>query len=143
MSNQIAKVTWKGDRQFSGKTATGYDVLMDGGSAVDGHRIAPGPMELILQGLAGCSSVDVVTILQKKKLDLKACEVEIQATRSQQIPAVFAQINLHFIISGQGISGKAVNQAVSLSVDKYCSVAKMLSDGGVVVSHSFEIKPTC
>mgnify|MGYP000020168706 CR=1 FL=1 len=139
MSNQIAKVSWAGDRRFLGTTATGFDIAMDGGSSDDGSRQAAGPMELILQGLAGCSSVDVVTILEKKRLALNSCVVEIQAERANTNPAVFTAINLHFVITGQGISEKAVARAVSLSVDKYCSVAKMLNQGGVTISHSFNI----
>lgn len=141
MSIQTAKVSWQNERKFLGTSDSGFDILMDGRAAKDGPREAASPMELIALGLGGCSSVDVVSILQKKKLAVEDCNVEIQTTRADSIPAVFTKIHLHFVVKGKGISEKAVSQAVSLSADKYCSVAKMLGDGGVEITHSFAIEP--
>ncbi len=139
MKNTLAKVEWQEDRRFIGSTATGFSLSMDGGSLNGEDRQAPGPMELILQGLAACSMVDVVSIIQKKKLDLASCEVDIDAQRAESIPAVFTSINLHFKLKGEKLNDKAVAQAISLSVDKYCSVAKMLRDGGVKISSAYTI----
>lgn len=139
MSTQLAKVVWQGQRKFTGTSDSGFDISMDGRSASDGPREAASPMELIALGLGGCSSVDVVTILEKKKLQVAGCTVDIKTTRANSIPAVFTQIELNFIISGKNIPDKAVAQAVSLSVEKYCSVVKMLEAGGVNITHRYEI----
>ncbi|WP_111976631.1 OsmC family protein [Algibacillus agarilyticus] len=139
MSTQLAKVVWQGQRKFTGTSDSGFDVLMDGRSADSGPREAASPMELIALGLGGCSSVDVVSILEKKRLQISACSVDIQTTRATRVPAVFTHMHLNFVITGKNIPEKAVNQAVTLSADKYCSVVQMLQAGGVEITHGFEI----
>ncbi|NTS77799.1 OsmC family protein [Catenovulum sp. SM1970] len=139
MSIQNHKVTWQKERQFLATSDSGHEVLLDGRGAADGPRQAASPMEVVALGLGGCSSVDVVSILEKKKLAVSGCEVLVKTVRAESVPAVFTHIHLHFVITGKDIPEKAVERAVSLSADKYCSVSKMLEAGKVEITHDFEI----
>jgi putative redox protein len=83
-------------------------------------------MEMVLVGLGGCSAFDVVEILEKSRQKVNDCQIQIDAERADEVPAVFTEIHMHFIIAGQELNEKHVKRAVELSVDKYCSVAKMM-----------------
>jgi putative redox protein len=130
-----ATVSWHQDELFIGTSESGHVIAMD----ANGGTLAPSPLENVLLSLGGCSSVDVVSILQKSKQDITKCQVELTAERVDTVPRVFSAIHLHFVITGNEINEKSVARAVSLSADKYCSVAKMLS-GQVKITHDFEIK---
>ncbi len=93
-------------------------------------------------GLGGCSSVDVVNILEKARQKVISCHVDIESERADAIPAVFTRIHLAFVVKGSNIKESQVQRAVSLSAEKYCSVAHMLGKGGVEVTHSYEIIET-
>lgn len=127
-------VSWDGDDRYKAQTEAGFDVMID-----RELKVGPRPMELILCGLGGCSSVDVVGILKKTRQDIDGCEVKIEAERSDEVPAVFTKINMHFVVTGRNVKESAVERAVKLSAEQYCSVAKMLGQGGVEITHSFEI----
>ncbi|QHM73531.1 OsmC family protein [Mixta intestinalis] len=128
-----ARVKWVEGLTFLGESASGHQVLMDGNS---GDK-APSPMEMVLMAAGGCSAVDVVSILQKGRNAVTDCEVRLTSERHEQAPRIFTRINLHFIVSGKGLSDKAVARAVELSAEKYCSVAIMLGKG-VAITHSYE-----
>lgn len=130
-----ATVKWVDDHTFLGTSETGHNVVFDATGA-GGH--APTPMEMVLMSAGACSSVDVVSILQKAKQDVVKCEVKLTGERADTTPRVFTKINLHFVVTGRDVSEKHVARAVELSADKYCSVAIMLS-GKVEVTHSFEV----
>ena len=89
-------------------------------------------------GLGGCSAFDVVEILEKSRQKVKDCQIEIDAERADEIPAVFTKIHMHFIIAGDELNEKHVKRAVELSADKYCSVAKMLRPN-VEISYDYEM----
>lgn len=131
-----ANVKWIGDEQFLCTSESGHATVLD----ANGGKTAPSPLESVLLSLGGCSSVDVVSILQKSRQDLIGCEVEISAERVDTIPRRFSKIHLHFIVTGNDISDKQVERAVALSADKYCSVAMMLEQV-VEITHDFEVKP--
>jgi putative redox protein len=131
-----ANVKWLGDDRFMGTSASGHTLVLD---ANDGE-LAPSPMESVLISLGSCSSVDVVSILNKAKQKITGCSVELSGTRAITIPALFTNIHLRFIITGTDISVKHVNRAVTLSAEKYCSVALMLNKN-VQITHSFDINP--
>lgn len=97
-------------------------------------------MELMLLGVGGCSSFDVVDILKKSRQDVTACHCELEAERADEVPAVFTKIHLHFVVTGNGLREAQVKRAVELSADKYCSASIMMVKAGVEVSHSYEIK---
>ena len=129
-----ANVKWIGDELFLGTSDSGHTLLMD----ANGGNLAPSPLENVLMSLGGCSSVDVVSILQKARQDVSGCMVEISGTRVDTVPKLFSEIHLHFVITGSDIKEKHVERAVSLSADKYCSVALMLN-GNVTITHDYSI----
>lgn len=90
-------------------------------------------------GLGGCASFDIVTILKKARQDITDVRCDLQAERADSIPAVFTKIHLHFVISGRKVKPNQVEKAVHLSAEKYCSASKMLMDGGVEITHDFEV----
>ena len=136
-----ATVRWVDGARFDGESGSGHTVVMDGPEEIGGRNQGVRPMEMLLLGTAGCASVDVVSILQKSRQQVSGCVAEVEATRVDAVPAVFETIHLHFKVSGQGLSDKHVDRAVSLSAEKYCSASIMLSAAGVKMTHSFEIVP--
>ena len=90
-------------------------------------------------GLGGCASFDMVTILKKARQDIVDVRCELSAQRADGIPAVFTKIHLHFVVSGRKVKPNQVEKAMHLSAEKYCSASKMLSDGGVDITHDFEV----
>lgn len=130
-----ARVKWVEGLTFLGESASGHQVLMDGNA---GDK-APSPMEMVLMSVGGCSAIDVVSILQKGRNDVRDCEVKLTSERREEAPRLFTHINLHFIVTGKDLSDKIVERAVNLSAEKYCSVSLMLSKTASV-THSFEIR---
>ena len=132
-------VHWLEKVAFEAKSESGHSVVMDGSAEYGGENRGPRPMELILMGLGGCASFDIVTILKKSRQEVTHVECQLTAERADSIPAVFTKIHLHFVVKGKAVKEKQVAKAVELSAEKYCSASKMLSDGGVEISHDFEI----
>lgn len=132
-------VKWQGGLAFEGSTDSGHAVLMDAAPEVGGENKGPRPMEMVLLGLGGCTSIDVVMMLNKSQPDqLKDCQVEITAERADSVPKVFTKIHVHFKVFGTDLNPKKVERAVNLSAEKYCSVSKML-EATVQMTHDFEI----
>jgi putative redox protein len=129
-----ASVKWIGEELFMGTSDSGHTVVLD----ANGGALAPSPLESVLISLGGCSSVDVVSILEKTRQNVTGCIVDISATRVDSVPKLFSDIHLHFVITGNEVAAKHVERAVSLSADKYCSVALMLNKS-VNITHDFEI----
>jgi putative redox protein len=121
-------VTWQQDQQYDGLSESGHHVTMDGDSA---HRAGASPMELVLMALCGCTSVDVVSILRKKREPLTSLTVSAVAERAAESPSVFTHIHLKYHVGG-GVSVKAAEDAVALSKNKYCSVSKMLEKSATI-----------
>lgn len=96
-------------------------------------------MELILLGLGGCASYDVVAILQKSRQQVTDVRCELTAQRAETIPAVYTDIHMHFVVTGQEVKESQVEKAIKLSAEKYCSASRMLVQGGVNVTHDFEV----
>lgn len=135
-----AMVQWQSEVCFLARSETGHQLLLDGPEEAGGQNKGPRPMELVLMGLGGCASYDVVSILKKARQKVLDCKVELSADRAEATPAVFTKIQLHFVVQGEGISEQHVGRAVQLSAEKYCSASKMLEAGGVEITHSFEIQ---
>lgn len=135
-------VHWLENVAFEAKSESGHNIVMDGSAAYGGENRGPRPMELILMGLGGCACFDIVTILKKSRQDVTDVVCQLQAERAETIPAVFTKIHLHFVVTGNQVKEKQVAKAIELSAEKYCSASKMLSDGGVEITHDFEIIPT-
>ncbi|WCE94165.1 OsmC family protein [Acidithiobacillus ferriphilus] len=136
-----ARVQWMGPEQMSfvAEADSGHALVMDGSVEIGGRNLGPRPMELLLMGLGGCSSIDVVMILQKSRQDIRDCVVEISARRADQDPKVFTDIHLHFVISGKALDPKRVAHAIGLSAEKYCSASIMLGKTAVI-THDYEVR---
>lgn len=127
-----AKVIWqKEGLKFLGHVEGSPDVTMD-------SENGPTPMELVLMALGGCTGMDVISILQKMRQDVRNFEINISAERAQEHPKVFTKINLEYVIYGSNIDENSVKRAIELSQDKYCSVGGMLKKA-VELTYSWRI----
>ena len=133
-----ARVKWIEDRNFLGESDTGHAVIMGSKAGKTGVAVAPTPMELILIGLGGCTSYDVVHILERGREAVTGCVVEMDADRAEEDPKVFTRIHLHFVVTGKGLNTAKVERAIALSAEKYCSASAMLAKTAAI-SHDFEI----
>ncbi len=133
-----ATVKWVDGRTFLGESGSGHTVVMDGPPDHGGRNIGIRPMEMLLLGVGGCSSFDVMDILQKGRHHVIDCVAELTAERVDAVPSVFSKIHLHFKVTGKQLTEKAVERAVRLSAEKYCSASIMLSQS-VEISHDFEV----
>jgi putative redox protein len=121
-------VKWSGDGvSFIAETGSGHRLTMDGAPEGGGRNLGPRPMELLLAGTGGCTAYDVVLILKRGRHDVRACEVTLVAERAAQEPKVFTRIEFRFTVRGKGLKREAVERAVRLSHDKYCSATAMLA----------------
>ena len=134
MAESTASVTWQEDKAFIGISLSGHEVQMDANK-----EKGASPMELILLGLGGCASYDVVNILQKARQEVNDVRCELTGNRAETIPAVYTDLHMHFVVSGQDIKEKQVEKAIKLSAEKYCSASRMLVEAGVTITHDFEI----
>ncbi len=132
------RIKWLEQRAFQAETGSGHTLMMDGPPEHGGQNSAARPMEMVLVGLGGCSAFDVVEILEKSRQKVEDCQIEIEAERADEVPAVFTKIHMHFLIAGEKLNEKHVKRAVELSVDKYCSVAKMMRPN-VTITFDYEI----
>ena len=134
------KVTWMGTdgMSFVAETGSGHIVAMDGAPEGGGHNLAPRPMEMVLLGTGGCTAYDVVLILKKSRQDVRGCSVKLQAERASEDPKVLTKINFHFTVSGRNLNPGAVERAIHLSHDKYCSASIMLAKTAEI-THTMEI----
>lgn len=133
-----ARIKWIDGAMFVGEAGSGHSVVMDGPAEAGGRNAGIRPMEMVLTGLGGCSAFDVVSILRKSRQAVSHCEVQLEAERAESEPKVFTRIHIHFVVSGRGLKEKAVERAVMLSAEKYCSASIMLRHS-VAITHDFEI----
>ena len=132
------QIKWMQDVSFKGKTESGHEVILDGPEELGGEGLGMRPMEMMLIGMGGCTSFDVVTILKRSRQQITGCIAEIEAVRADAIPKVFTSIHIHFLIKGIDLQKKAVERAVELSANKYCSASIMLGKS-VKITHDFVI----
>lgn len=134
------KVSWGGPSgmSFIAETGSGHIVAMDGAPDGGGRNLAPRPMEMMLVGAGGCTAYDVVLILRRGRHDVRACDVVLQAERAETEPKVFTKINFHFTLRGRNLPPEAVERAIKLSHEKYCSASIML-EKSASMTHTFEI----
>jgi putative redox protein len=134
-----AIVKWKGKMAFRGVSDSQVEIPLDSSVEHGGEGAGLRPMELIAIGVASCSAMDVISILQKKRQDVTDFEIKVHAERATEHPKVFTSMMVEYIVSGRNLDPAAVNRAVQLSVEKYCSVQAMLSKV-VPIQHSVMIK---
>lgn len=123
---------------FVGATDSGHGVIMDAAPDIGGRNLGPRPMEMLLLGAGGCTSIDVLEILRKGRHDVRNCLVRLNASRATTDPKVFTRIHMHFIIHGRQLKPEAVERAVRLSAEKYCSASIMLGKTADI-THDWEI----
>lgn len=134
-----ARIKWVQDMTFVGESGSGHSVVMDGPPEYGGRDLGVRPMEMLLLGMGGCTSFDVVQILKKGRQAVTDCVAEVQAERADEHPKVFTTIHVHFIVTGKELSEKRVAKAVQLSADKYCSASIMLGKSAKI-THDYEIR---
>ena len=134
-----ATIKWLDGVQFLAESGSGHAVLVEGPESEGGRNIGCRPMELMLMGLGGCTSYDVINILGKARQSVRDCVAEISAQRADDVPRVFTGIHVHFTVTGKNLKDSHVKRAVDLSADKYCSASIMLGRGGVEITHDYEI----
>lgn len=133
-----ARVKWLDNMSFVGESGSGHSVVMDASPDVGGRDLGVRPMEMLLLGLGGCSSIDVLMILQKARQEVTDCTVQISAERAETEPKVFTRIHLHFVVEGRNLAPAKVERAINLSAEKYCSASIMLAKSAAI-THDFEV----
>jgi putative redox protein len=123
MTARKATVKWAGGMNFIGYSPSGHSVVMDAGAESGGNDMGIRPMEMLLLGMGGCSSIDVMMILQKSRQDVADCWVELEGTRADDHPKYFNKIHAKFFVKGTKIDPKHVQRAIDLSMEKYCSAS--------------------
>lgn len=134
-----AKIKWIEDVTFLAESGSGHTVTIDGPESEGGRNIGIRPMEMMLLGMGGCTTFDVMKILKKSRQPVTDCVAQIEATRADDVPSVFTDIHIHFVITGVGVKESQVKRAIDLSAEKYCSASIMLGRGGVNITHDYEI----
>lgn len=135
----IMQVTskWIDGMCFVGTTENGHSVVMEGAAAEGQAKRGPSPMEMLLLGVAGCSSIDVVMIAEKQRQKVVDCQATVTAKRADDAPRVFTEIHIHFKVIGHNLTESAIERAVQMSAEKYCSASIMLGKAAKI-THSFE-----
>lgn len=134
-----ATIRWNGAVRFEVEAGSGATLTTDGPPESGGVGAGARPMELVLSGAGACASYDVVHILRKGRHDITDCVCTLEAERAPEPPKVFTKIHMHFVVTGRGLTEKAVARAVQLSAEKYCSASIMLARAGVDISHTHEV----
>jgi len=133
-----AKVTYVNGLQFVGEGSSNHAIVLDGESSVGGNNSGLRPMELLLIGIGGCSGMDIISILKKKKQKVIGLEINVSGGQAADYPKKFNNITLEFVVKGRNIAEEAVKRAVDLSMNKYCSVKATL-DGCATITFSYRI----
>jgi putative redox protein len=123
---------------FVAETGSGHTIVMDGAPDGGGRNLAPRPMETVLAGTGGCTAYDVVLILKRGRHDVRGCQVKVTAERATTDPKVFTKIHMHFTVSGRNLAATAVERAIAMSHEKYCSASIMLGKTADITT-GFEI----
>jgi len=133
-----AEVKWLGGRAFEGTPDSGHRVIMDSSADFGGQDQGIRPMEMLLVGMGGCTSIDVMNILEKSRQDVTGCVAEIAAERAETEPKVFVRMHVHFKVTGRNLDPTRIARAIELSAEKYCSASIMLGKTAEI-THDFEI----
>ena len=133
-----AKVVLVDDMQFVGIADSGHAVVMDAPVSVGGKNSASTPMELLLSAFGGCSGMDVISILRKKKQNVSRLEINVEGKMATDYPKIYTDIHIEYVVSGKDISKEAVERAIGISLEKYCSVGAILGKAGKI-THSYKI----
>ncbi len=132
-------IKWLNNMAIQATTQSGHTINLDGPPELGGANTGARPMEMLLVGMGACTTVDVISILQKMHQNVSNCEIEITSKRAKEHPKIFTDIHLHFILSGDNLDPKKIAKAIKLSATKYCSASIMLSKSANI-SHNWSIK---
>jgi putative redox protein len=133
-----AKVTLLGNMQFTGTASSGHTLIMDAEDESGGHNKGFRPMELLLVGFGGCSGMDMISILRKKKQQVSGLAINVQGEKSDTVPRIYKKVHIEYVIKGKGVEKAAVERAIDLSLEKYCSVGATLARTGTI-THTYKI----
>ena len=133
-----ANVTLVADMHFEGRASSGHKLTMDADDTSGGQNKGFRPMELLLVGFGGCTGMDVISILRKKRQHVTGLEMNVKGERAESHPHVYTEVHIEYVVKGKGVEKEAVERAVNLSLDKYCSVGATLSKAGKI-THSYRI----
>ena len=133
-------INWLADSgmAFLAETGSGHVLTMDGAPDGGGRNLAPRPMETVLAGTGGCTAYDVVLILKRGRHAVQGCSVKLSSERADTDPKVFTKIHMHFTVTGKGIPPSAIERAIAMSHEKYCSASIMLGKTAEI-STSFDL----
>jgi putative redox protein len=134
-----AKVTLLNDMQFSGAASSGHTLIMDADNESGGHNAGFRPMELLLVSFGGCTGMDVISILRKKKQNVSGLEINVKGEKSDTDPKIYNEIHLEYVVKGRDVEKRAVERAIDLSLEKHCSVGATLAKAGTI-THSYRIE---
>lgn len=135
----VARVAWTKRRQFVGTDEAGHSVVMDAKPEYNGDGSGMRPVEMVLHGLAGCTGMDVISVLEKKRQDVRGLEIVVHGRqRTDEFPKIYTDIEVEYVVTGYGVKPEAVARAIQLSEEKYCSVKGMLGDQ-VSVTTSYRV----
>lgn len=132
------RIKWAGEASFEAETGSGHKITLDGAQEYGGLDKGARPMEMLLVGLGGCTSFDVVLILKRSRQDIRDCVAEISAERAETDPKVFTRIHIKFTVTGKNLDPTRVERAVKLSEEKFCSASIMLGKTAEI-THEIEI----
>jgi len=133
-----AKVTLVNDMQFSGTATSGHTLIMDADRESGGHDTGFRPMELLLVGFGGCSGMDVISLLRKKRQQVTGLELNVKGEKSDSYPKIYKEVHIEYVVKGKGIQKEAVERSIALSLEKYCSVGATLAKAGKI-THNYRI----
>ncbi len=133
-----AKVTLVKDMEFSGTAASGHTLTMDADDKSGGSNTGFRPMELLLVGFGGCSGMDVISILRKKRQPVSGLEINVKGEKTDSYPKIYKEVHIEYVVKGKGVEKEAVERAIALSLEKYCSVGATLAKAGTI-THSYRI----
>lgn len=136
-----AIVTWKGRMTFEGTSDSGFTIPLGTFPEVGGDNDGFRPLELFAIGLAGCTGMDVISILAKRRMDVKAFEIKVKAVRSEEHPKVFTDVEIEYVVSGRNLNREWMERAVELSETKYCPAQAML-EKAVPIRHKITLIET-
>lgn len=135
MTDKSAEIRHERGMRFVARTGSGHEIVMDDRHGDSGAR----PTELVIAGLGGCTAIDVLSILRKKRQEVTRLEVRVGATQREAYPQIFTDIDMLIEVEGPRVTVEAVRQAIELSARKYCSVSAMLAAGETVIHHRYRV----
>jgi putative redox protein len=133
-----AKVTLAGDMEFRGSADSGHTIVMDADQESGGHNRGTRPMEMLLVAFGGCSGMDVISILRKKRQNVTGLEMNVRGEKTEDYPKIYREVHIEYVVKGKGVQKEAVERAIELSLTKYCSVGATLAKAGTI-THSYRI----